>query len=180
MKHYLGIDIGTFESKGVLVDADGRIVASAARPHKMIVPQPGWAEHRPREDWWDDFSSISRQLIADGGVAPADIRSVAVSAIGPCMLPVDVDGEPLMNAVLYGVDTRAAAEIEDLTARIGEQVLIERCGQALTSQSVGPKILWLRRNRPDLFARTAKIVNSTTSLVWKLTGRYVLDHYSAV
>ena len=180
MRHYLGIDIGTYESKGVLVDAAGRIVARASRPHRMIVPQPGWAEHRPREDWWDDFSSISGQLIADGGVAPADIRSVAVSAIGPCMLPVDVDGEPLMNAVLYGVDTRAAAEIEDLTARIGEQVLIERCGQALTSQSVGPKILWLRRNRPDLFARTAKIVNSTTYLVWKLTGRYVLDHYSAV
>ena len=48
MNHYLGIDIGTFESKGVLVDANGRIVASAAKPHEMIVPQPGWAEHRPQ------------------------------------------------------------------------------------------------------------------------------------
>ena len=51
MSYYLGIDIGTFESKGVLTDVEGRIVASAARPHKMLVPQPGWAEHRPREDW---------------------------------------------------------------------------------------------------------------------------------
>lgn len=180
MRHYLGIDIGTYESKGVLVDGTGRIAASASRPHRMIVPQPGWAEHRPREDWWDDFSAISRQLIAESGVAPASIRSVACSAIGPCMLPVDADGEPLMNAVLYGVDTRAAAEIEELTARIREEVLIERCGQALTSQSVGPKILWLRRNQPELLARTAKIVTSTTYLVWKLTGRYVLDHFSAV
>jgi xylulokinase len=81
-----------------------------------------------------------------------------------------------MNAVLYGVDTRAAAEIEELTTQIGEKSLVEHCGQALTSQSVGPKILWLRRNRPEIFARTAKIVNSTTYLVWKLTGRYVLDH----
>ena len=55
MKHYLGIDIGTFESKGVLVDETGTIVASASRPHKMIVPQPGLAEHRPSEDWWDDL-----------------------------------------------------------------------------------------------------------------------------
>ena len=43
MKHYLGIDIGTFESKGVLVDENGEIVASASKPHKMLVPQPGWA-----------------------------------------------------------------------------------------------------------------------------------------
>ena len=61
MRHYLGIDIGTFESKGVLVDGRGRIVATAAKPHKMLVPQPGWAEHRPREDWWGDFTFISRE-----------------------------------------------------------------------------------------------------------------------
>lgn len=179
MRYYLGIDIGTFESKGVLVDAEGRIVASAAKPHKMIVPQPGWAEHRADEDWWDDFTFLSNKLIADSGVAPADIKAVASSAIGPCMLPVDQAGKPLMNAVLYGVDTRAAKEIEELTARIGEDVLLARCGNALTSQSVGPKILWLKRNRPETFAKTAKVLTSTTYLVHKLTGRYVIDHYSA-
>ncbi|HEV2516479.1 MAG TPA: FGGY-family carbohydrate kinase [Devosia sp.] len=179
MRHYLGIDIGTFESKGVLVDAEGRIVASAARPHKMLVPQPGWAEHRPREDWWGDFCFLSNKLIADSGVAPADIVAVAASAIGPCMLPVDAEGEPLMNGVLYGVDTRAAREIEELTARIGEDVLLSRCGNALTSQSIGPKILWLKRNRPELYAKTARILTSTTYIVHKLTGRYVIDHYSA-
>jgi xylulokinase len=179
MRHYLGIDIGTFESKGVLVDGEGRIVASAARPHKLIVPQPGWAEHRPREDWWDDFTFISRKLLADSGVAPADIRAVATSAIGPCMLPVDIDGEPLMNAILYGVDARAHQEIADLTTAIGQDVLLDRCGNALTSQSVGPKILWLKRNRPELFARTQKVLTSTSYLVHKLTGAYVIDHYSA-
>ena len=61
----------------------------------------------------------ARELVADSGVAPASIRAVACSAIGPCMLPVDAAGEPLMNAVLYGVDARAAAEVEELTARIG-------------------------------------------------------------
>src|SRR5438309_2204346 len=111
MKHYLGIDIGTFESKGVLVDENGRIVAAAAKPHKMIVPEPGWAEHRPLEDWWSDFTHISRKLLADSGVRPHLIRAVGASGIGPCMLPVGADGEPLMNAVLYGVDGRAHKEI---------------------------------------------------------------------
>ncbi|MFY8031462.1 MAG: FGGY family carbohydrate kinase, partial [Devosia sp.] len=179
MRYYLGIDIGTFESKGVLVDAEGRIVASAAKPHKMIVPQLGWAEHRADEDWWDDFIFLSNKLIADSGISPAEIKAVATSAIGPCMLPVDEAGKPLMNAVLYGVDTRAAKEIEDLTARIGEDVLLKRCGNALTSQSVGPKILWLKRNRPEIFSKTAKILTATTYVVHRLTGRYVIDHYSA-
>ncbi len=179
MSYYLGIDIGTYESKGVLVDAVGKIVASASKPHKMLVPQPGWAEHRPREDWWDDLTFISKKLLADSGLQGDDIKAVATSAIGPCMLPVDDAGEPLMNAVLYGVDTRAAREIEELTAAIGEDVLVERCGQALTSQAVGPKILWLKRNRPEVYARTARVLTSTTYLVHKLTGHYVIDHYSA-
>lgn len=179
MSYYLGIDIGTFESKGVLTDVEGRIVASAARPHKMLVPQPGWAEHRPREDWWGDFCFLSKALIAQSGIDPRDVKAVAASAIGPCMLPVDADGEPLMNGVLYGVDTRAAAEIAELTGTIGESRLLDRCGATLTSQSVGPKILWLRRHRPELFARTAKIVTSSTYIVERLTGEHVIDHYTA-
>lgn len=63
MRYYLGIDIGTFESKGVLSDEEGRIVASAARPHRMLVPQPGWAEHDAEQNWWGEFCSISRELI---------------------------------------------------------------------------------------------------------------------
>lgn len=179
MRHYLGIDIGTFESKGVIVDETGRVVASATKSHKMLVPQPGWAEHRPKQDWWGDFTFICKKMLAESGVAPGTIRAIGASAIGPCMLPVDADGEALSNAALYGVDTRAAAEIEELDAAIGAERILDRCGNALTSQSVGPKILWLKRNRPEIYARAAKIVTSTTYLVQKLTGECVIDHYSA-
>jgi xylulokinase len=83
MRYYLGIDIGTFESKGVLSDEEGRIVASAARPHRMLVPQPGWAEHDAEQNWWGEFCSISRELIEQSSVAASDIRAVAASGIGP-------------------------------------------------------------------------------------------------
>jgi len=162
MKHYLGVDIGTYETKGVLVDGSGEIVGQAARGHKMIVPQPGWAEHRAREDWWGDFVYVTRKLLAETGIDPKSIRAVACSAIGPCMLPVDAAGEPLCNAVLYGVDTRAAREIEQLGERIGSETILERCGNALTSQSVGPKILWLKTRRPEVYAKSAKFLNSTS------------------
>jgi xylulokinase len=179
MNYYLGVDIGTFESKGVIVDLLGRIVASTSKPHKMLVPQPGWAEHRPKQDWWGDFTFICKKMLADAKIDPGTIRAVGASAIGPCMLPIDADGEALSNAALYGVDARATKEIEELNAAIGAERILKRCGNALTSQSVGPKILWLRKNRPEVFTGAAKIVTSTTYIVQKLTGACVIDHYSA-
>jgi len=84
-----------------------------------------------------------------------------------------------MNAVLYGVDTRAAREIDDLAERIGADRILAHGGNALTSQAVGPKILWLKRNRPDIYARARMFLNSTSFLVHRLTGRFVTDPYSA-
>lgn len=179
MSYTLGVDIGTFETKGVLVDPEGHILAEARHPHRMQVPRPGWAEHDADEDWWGDFVKVTRALLAQSGVDPKSIRAVATSAIGPCMLPVDAKGAPLMNGVLYGVDTRASAQIEALNAAIGVERIHEVCGNALTSQSVGPKVLWLKEEHPDLFARTAKVLTSTSYVVWKLTGAYVIDHYTA-
>jgi len=131
MNATLGIDIGTYESKGVLVDAEGRVLASAARPHELIVPRAGWAEHRAEQDWWGDFVWLCRKLLADSGLDASEVKAVGASAIGPCMLPVDGEGAPLMNAVLYGVDTRAAREIDPADARH------DRVGRSRWSGKVG-------------------------------------------
>ncbi|WP_298920036.1 FGGY-family carbohydrate kinase [uncultured Roseobacter sp.] len=179
MAYTIGIDVGTFETKGVLVDHAGTVIAQAARGHQMLVPQPGWAEHRPEEDWWGDFVFVSQRLLAQSDIDPRDIKAVACSAIGPCMLPVDTEGNPLMNGVLYGVDGRAEKQVQALTDRIGEETIIARCGNALTSQSVGPKILWLKQECPEIYAKTAHILTSTSFLVQRLTGEIVIDHYTA-
>jgi xylulokinase len=179
MKHYLGVDVGTYETKGVIVTGEGQIVAQAARPHQMIVPQPGWAEHDAERDWWGDFVFVTKKMLAESGIAPASIAAIGASAIGPCVLPVDKDGKPLMNAVLYGVDTRATAEIAELNALIGEDVILGACRNALTTQAAGPKMLWLKRNRPEVYAKTYKFLNSTSFINFRLTGAYAIDHYSA-
>ena len=179
MTYTLGIDIGTYETKGALVDQTGTIQAQASRGHKMLVPKPGWAEHNPEQDWWGDFVFICKTILSESGVDASQIKAVACSAIGPCMLPVDESGNPLMNAVLYGVDGRAEAEVRELTKRIGEETLIKRCGNALTSQSIGPKILWLKRQRPAIYSETAYILSSSSFIVMRLTGEVVIDHYTA-
>ena len=177
-KYYLGIDIGTYETKGVLVNIRGEVISQSAKKHEMIVPQSGWAEHRPIEDWWGDFTFISKDLLNKSGCDPKLIQAVSASTIGPCMLPVDKEGEPLMNAVLYGVDTRAYKEIEYLNKTIGKEKIFKFNGNALTSQQVGPKILWLKNNRPEIFSKTYKIVNGAAFINLKLTGNYAIDHYT--
>jgi len=179
MQYFLGVDIGTYEAKGILCDEQGKIIAQAVRAHQMLVPQAGWAEHDADADWWGGFCALTRELLAKSALPAAKIASVATSGIGPCMLPVDDQGTALMKAVLYGVDARATQEIDELTGEIGKQTLLRDSGNLLSSQSVGPKILWLKKNRPEIFARTHKILTSTSLLVYRLTGNSVIDHYSA-
>lgn len=175
-RHVIGIDIGTSSSKGVLVDERGVIRARASRPHEVSTPSPGWVEHDADAVWWADFVHLARELTA---ACDGDLSGLAISGIGPTLLPADADGTPLRPAVLYGVDTRATAQIDALTGEIGEQTLLDRGGSVLTSQAVGPKIRWLAEHEPDVFARTEMLLMCSSYLVHRLTGRYVLDHHSA-
>jgi xylulokinase len=172
----LGVDVGTSSTKGVLTDPAGRIHATAIRAHQVSRPRPGWVEHDPEATWWDEFVAVARELLA---VAPGPVAGVAVSGIGPCVLPATADGRPLRAAILYGVDTRAGAEVVELTARIGEQRIVARGGSRLTSQAVGPKLLWVRRHEPQVWAATRRFFMASNLLVHRLTGEYVLDHHSA-
>lgn len=172
----LGIDIGTSGSKGVLARPDGTIVARTETPHQLSLPRPGWAEHDAETIWWADTLKICHELTA---IADGPIVGVCVSGIGPCLLPADADGMPLRPAILFGIDTRATAEIDDLTYQFGRDRVLQRSGSALTSQAIGPKMLWLRRNEPEVWAKTSRFFMASSFAVFRLTGEYVLDHHSA-
>ncbi|UCF36974.1 MAG: FGGY-family carbohydrate kinase [Acidobacteriota bacterium] len=177
--YLLGIDIGTFESKGVLAAVDGRVVAVCTKPHDLIVPQPGWAEHDAERDWWGDFCHLSQELINSSGIEAGEILGIGCSTIGPCVLPLDGTKRPLRNAILYGIDTRASTEVECLRQAIGDDQVFQCTGNDLSAQATGPKILWIKNHEPEIFRRSAKFVPGSTYLVGKLTGRWVVDHYTA-
>ena len=179
MEYFLGIDVGTYETKGMLVDENGRIVITDSEPHRMEIPQPGFAEHDAEGVWWHDFCAVSKRLLENSGVDPKQVRAVGASAIAPCCLPVDEECRPLRKGILYGVDVRAGEQIEYLKKEMGEEEILERCGNPVTSQSAAPKILWIRENEPEIYRRTSKFITSTTYIVAKLTGNYRIDHYTA-
>jgi len=174
----LGIDIGTYSSKGVLCTPAGEVLATETIEHELSLPRPGWAEHDADRIWWGECAALCRALLGDR-FRGDQVGAVAVSAIGACLLPVDAAGRPLRPGILYGIDTRAGEEIAWLNDRFGEQALFDLGGMALTSQAIGPKILWLRRREPEVYARTHKVLSASSYLVLRLTGEWVMDRHSA-
>jgi len=171
----LAVDIGTSSSKGVLVASGGELLATAVRRHAVDRPQPGHVE-MDGERWWVELVELARELLAGRAVR---VTAVGVSGMGPCVLLADENGTPLRPAILYGVDTRAEAEIEELTERYTVDAIRDRCGSLLSTQAVGPKLAWLERHEPDVFAAARLLFMPSSWLVHRLTGEYVLDHHSA-
>ncbi len=140
----LGVDIGSYSSKGVLVTPGGDVLATATVEHEMSFPRPGWAEHDADDIWWGEVVTITRELIS-GKYSGADVGAVAISAIGSCMLPVDEQGNALRPGVLYGIDTRSTAEIDWLNQHFGEQPMFNLGGNGAhkssdrTEDSLAPK-----------------------------------------
>lgn len=171
-----GIDVGTSSTKAVLVDDAGRIHATAVREHAPLRPHPGQVEMDP-EIWWSECESLAHELLADRA---ADVVAIGVSGMGPCVALADEAGRAVRPAILYGVDSRAGVEIDELTAALGgADAVAARTGSALSSQSAGPKIAWIRRHEPEAWARARMLLMPATWLAFRLTGEVVLDHHSA-
>jgi xylulokinase len=173
----LGIDMGTGSTKGVLTTMDGVVVATAVRRHGMSLPRPGWAEVDAETVWWGDFAEVARELMSQLEGRP--VAGMCVSGVGPCLLVTDEHLRPVRPAILYGIDGRAEREIAELTERLGADTVLERCGKALSTQAVGPKMLWFQRNEPDAWSRGRRWFNSNSYVAAKLTGEYVIDHHTA-
>ncbi len=171
----LAVDIGTSSSKGVLVALDGRVLASAVREHRVDRPHPGWVEMDP-DVWWGEFQSLTVELLAKTRIR---VLAVAVSGMGPCVALAGADGRPVRPAILYGIDSRAIAQIDRLSARYGAAQIRQRCGSELSSQAAGAKIAWVADEEPEHFELARRVFMPSSWLTHQLTGEYVLDHHSA-
>ncbi|MFQ9998883.1 MAG: FGGY-family carbohydrate kinase, partial [Anaerococcus obesiensis] len=176
-KYFLGVDIGTNESKGVIIDKNGDVIASTFTSHGVENPKPNYFEHDADEIWYKDLCIISNKLLKETGIDPKEIKGVGCSALSSDCLPVDKDGKPLRKAILYGIDARAMEECKILTEKWGEEKVIELFGRPLGSSDIAPKILWIKRNEPEVFEKTYKFLTASSYLAYKLTGNYTVDRF---
>ena len=156
--------------------ADGTLLGSAVREHQVERPHSGHVE-MDMGIWWDEFCSITQQLLAEQPSVP--VAAVGVSGMGPCVGLTDDTGVPLRPAILYGVDMRATREIAALHEELGRDQIIARCGSALSTQAVGPKLEWINHHEPEIAKRADMMFMPSSWLAYQLTGSYVLDHHSA-
>ncbi len=148
----VGIDIGTTGTKAVAFTLDGRVVASAYREYNMLSPQPGQLEL----DANDVLGKIKEVLAELGAKTRSDPpRSIAWSALGEAMAPLDAKGTPLGNAII-GFDCRGEEEVLELKAALSQEDAFAITGHPINSYHTICKLMWWRKHRPDVFARAKK------------------------
>lgn len=169
----IGIDIGTSSTKGVLTDATGAVLRVETRSHSTLHPNAGYSEHDPEATWWFPVVSLLQELATNH---TDRISGICISGLGPCAVVGDEDGTALRPAILYGIDTRNTTQIERMKMALSVD---DPRGGRLTTQSVGPKLLWIRDEEPEIWGKTRRVFTSHTFVSFHLTGAYTIDRLSA-
>ena len=174
MQYLLGVDLGTSGTKTVLFDRNGSAIASSTVEYPMYQPHNGWAEQEP-DDWWNAAVTTIRDVLAESRVSPADIAGLSLSGQMHGLVLTDDQQKALGRAIIW-CDNRTIEDCEEFTRLVGgrEHLISIAANPALTGFTAG-KILWERRNNPDLFARARYIQLPKDYVRLRLTGEYYME-----
>ncbi|NMB53062.1 MAG: xylulokinase [Leptolinea sp.] len=170
---FLGIDVSTTGSKALLVDEQGTVVASAVSEHSISTPKPLWSEQDPQE-WWDASQKSIRQVIKEAGIKGDDIKGIGLTGQMHGLVMMDAAGKVLRPAILWN-DQRTGEECEEITRMVGFEKLLALCGNKALTGFTAPKILWVRKHEPEIYAKTAHILLPKDYVRLQLTGDYAVD-----
>ena len=172
-QYFLGIDTSTTSSKALLIDQEGKVVAVASSPHTLQTPKPLWSEQDPRE-WWGAVSESIRQVLTETGVGAEQIAAVGLTGQMHGLVLLDEAGEVLRPAILWN-DQRTRAECEEIHACLGKERFIQISGNVALTGFTAPKILWVQKHEPDVYARARHVLLPKDYIRFKLTGEYAMD-----
>src|SRR5437588_7065688 len=151
---FLGIDLGTSEVKALLVDESGALAGSAGSPLEVQRPHPRWSEQSP-EAWWEATLAAVEGLRRAHPERLAAVRGVGLSGQMHGATLLDAKDRPLRPAILWN-DGRSARECLDLEYR--EPEARATTGNIMMPGFTAPKLLWVSRHEPEIFARTASVL----------------------
>lgn len=170
----LALDVGTGGARAVAYTLDGQLIAEGAATYPTFYEHPAWSEQDP-ESWWSGalaaLESVGRQLASSG----KHVRVIGLTGQSPTIAPFDSEGRPLRRGLLYQ-DNRSTAEAEEWIELLGGHTTIhQRTGHDPAAFHIGPKVLWVRRHEPAVFARTASWLQPRDVVAMRLTGSRVTD-----
>jgi len=177
-KYLLGLDIGTSSTKGILMNSSGDIVASHYSGHEVNIIKPGQMEQDPIRCYWNGFKVVVKEILKKSRIAPREIVGVGVSALSPSIVPIDRNGNPVRRAILYS-DRRVTHECKELIENVGIEEIIKKTYNFPDPYFGGYKILWYKKAEEENYKKTWKILNAEKFVVFKLTGKAVIDKATA-
>ncbi|MDD3403985.1 MAG: xylulokinase [Hespellia sp.] len=172
---YIGVDLGTSAVKLLLMDANGKIENIVSKEYPLAFPHPGWSEQKP-EDWYENAIEGIKELTAD-----CDKSQVAGISFGGQMhglVVLDENDAVIRPAILWN-DGRTGKETEYLNNVIGKENLSKYTANIAFAGFTAPKILWMKENEPENFARIKKIMLPKDYLAYKLSGTFCSDYSDA-
>ena len=175
---FLGIDVGTGGTRAILIDRDGKVIASSSSEHAPIHSEHiGWAEQNP-EDWWRAAKTAVTGALASANVSGSQIEAIGLTGQMHGCVMLDAAGEVLRPALIW-CDQRTQPQCDWLTEKIGFERLIElTCNPALPNFTL-TKLLWVRNHEPEIFSRIAHVLCPKDYVRYRLTGEFAMDMQEA-
>lgn len=170
MEYFLGIDIGTSNTKAVIFDRAFHVAAKGNSSYALDQPRNGWAEQNPLE-WKKAAKNAISQAMREGKIDASDFIGIGMSGQMHGLVMLDAENNVLRPAVLW-CDQRSVAECEEMTERIGKNALIATTANPALPGFTASKILWVRKNEPAIYARCSHILLPKDYLRLLLTNRY--------
>ena len=173
MGFVVGIDVSTTATKAVLIDPAGNVVGIGTAEYGVQSPHPLWSEQDPAS-WWDGLQTALQSLLASTGATGEDIEGIGLTGQMHGAVLLDGDGKVLRPAILWN-DQRTGAECDEIRTRVGAERLIEITGNDAITGLTAPKLLWVRRHEPDIWAQVRHVLLPKDYLRLRLTGDYAMD-----
>lgn len=172
--YWLGIDVGTGGTRALLVDENGKVRHAFTAPHEdMRMERPLWAEQRP-ENWWSAAQSAIRGVLAAGGISGSAVRGIGLSGQMHGLVLLD-SGDHVIRPALIWCDQRSQPQVDAINASVGKEFVLACIANPVLTGFTLPKLLWVRDNEPELFARVRKVLLPKDYLRFQLTGEYASD-----
>lgn len=178
MNYVIGVDIGTQSTKALLVSCAGEIIAQHAKAYQLDTPKPLWAEQWPSV-WYEAVIECIQQVVETSGLPAEQIKAICVSSLyGGAGIPVDTWMKPLHPCLIW-MDRRANDEVRWVNESVDLERLFAITGNSVDSYYGFTKMLWIKRNRPDVWERIHLFLPPNTYINYLLSGEVAVDHSSA-
>lgn len=173
MDYLLGIDIGTSGTKTVLFDKDANTISSKTCEYQLYQEHNGWAEQNPM-DWWKATVEGIRYVLEDSKVRSKEIKGIGLSGQMHGLVMLDSKGDPLRNSIIW-CDQRTGKEVEDMNRLLTPEKLIDITANPALTGFTAAKILWVKKNEPEIYKRCSHILLPKDYIRYKLTGEFATE-----